>query len=509
MDEGLKTLFYAHLTEMVFQAAQVNPSMKMFYRQNGSKQEVFEKLDFKGNLTLQSRLDRLFPDEFRVKDGLVSFTERSNHEKMVEKRAILRQQRLETHILAAQKAVQIHFENHRPPTRRDQMKLRPLVRKSRGTDCPTCGVQMLPRNGIHGFTVEHIVPVRYGGKNAYDGEFPQCVGMCYLCNQTRNNIVLAIGREEIRGRTKITDQAIRFLITQVYGEIDEVDRQMAQLFSELHQLALSQKIAVEEYDLWGIGEWVEYQIPPEESSATLAAKVPVTEEDEVEPVYIELDKEQAIASLKRDLKKAIQLSNKNGKPYSAKKLERLFLKHGSLEQFKEKIEMMGEDIDVILFRLYPHQFILETKGTVRYIHALENEDRHFYDFSAEVAIPPLSKAPLEDVRMDAETVLAPHVPASMPVLFVRAGIASLPLSTEQTQMPLERIKEVLDDLRKEDGMDWEAYFESFNIEHSGSLADGISMLLTECGFKCLLKEDNQNLYFVFELPHGFEQHQTA
>jgi hypothetical protein len=121
----------------------------------------------------------------------------------------------------------------------------------------------------------------------------------------------------------------------------------------------------------------------------------------------------------------------------------------------------------------------------------------------------LSKAPLEDVRMDAETVLAPHVPVSMPVLFVRAGIASLPLSTEQTQMPLERIKEVLDDLRKEDGMDWEAYFESFNIEHSGSLADGISMLLTECGFKCLLKEDNQNLYFVFELPHGFEQHQTA
>ena len=81
MDEGLKKLFYAHLTEMVFQAAQVNPSLKVFYRQNGSKEEVFKKLDFKGQISLQKRLDRLFPDEFRVQAGLVSFTERSKHEK--------------------------------------------------------------------------------------------------------------------------------------------------------------------------------------------------------------------------------------------------------------------------------------------------------------------------------------------------------------------------------------------------------------------------------------------
>lgn len=509
MDESLKELFYAHLAEMVFGAAQVNPSLKAFYRQNGSKKEVFKKLDFKGQISLQKRLDRLFPDEFRVQSGLVSFTEHSKHEKMVEKRASLRQQRLEAHILAAQKAAQIHFENHWSPTKRDPIKLRPLVRKSRGKNCPTCGVEMLPRNGMHGFTVEHIVPVRYGGKNTYDGEFPQCVGMCYLCNQTRNNIVLAIGREEIRGRTKITDRAIRFLITQIYGEHDQVDSQMAQLFWEQYQLVSSQEIAVEEYDLWGIGEWVEYQIPPEENTTSPSANIPKTEEDEIEPVYLDLDKEQAIACLKRDLKKEIEVSNKNGKPYSVKRLERLFLKHGSPEQFREKVGMPKEDIDVILFRLYPHQFILETKGTVRYIHALEHESRHFYDFSAEVVIPPLTKTPGEEETVDTDTVHVAPKPVPMPVLFVRDALASLHLSNEQKEMPFERIKEILDGLRKEDGMDWDAYLDCFNIKLSGSLAEGINMLLAECGFKCLLKKDNQNLFFVFEPPHGFEEHQTA
>ncbi|MDA9828789.1 HNH endonuclease [Candidatus Poseidoniaceae archaeon] len=506
MDEGLKKLFYAHLTEMVFQAAQVNPSLKVFYRQNGSKEEVFKKLDFKGQISLQKKLDRLFPDEFRVQAGLVSFTERSKHEKMVEKRASLRQQRLEAHILATQKAAQIHFENHWPPTKRDQKKLRPLVRKSRGKNCPTCGVEMLPRNGIHGFTVEHIVPVRYGGKNTYDGEFPQCVGMCYLCNQTRNNIVLAIGREEIRGRTRMTDRAIRFLITQIYGERDQVDSQMAQLFSEQYQLVSSQEIAVEEYDLWGIGEWVEYQIPPEEKSTPHLTNIPDTEEDDVEPVYLDLNKEQTVACLKRDLKKAIEVSNKNGKPYSVKRLERLWLKHGSPEQFREKIGMQNEDIDVILFRLYPHQFILETKGTVRYIHALENEGRHFYDFSAEVAIPPLTKTLNEEELVVAETVHATPVPVPMPVLFVRDALAPLHLSDELNEVPFERIKEILDGLRKEDGMDWDTYLDFFNIVPSGSLAERINLLLAECGFKCHLKKDNQNLFFVFEPPHDFEQH---
>ena len=251
---------------------------------------------------------------------------------------------------------------------------------------------------------------------------------------------------------------------------------------------------------------MEYQIPPEENSTPHLTNIPDTEEDDVEPVYLDLNKEQAVACLKRDLKKAIEVSNKNGKPYSVKRLERLWLKHGSPEQFREKIGMQNEDIDVILFRLYPHQFILETKGTVRYIHALENEGRHFYDFSAEVAIPPLTKTLNEEELVVAETVHATPVPVPMPVLFVRDALAPLHLSDEQNEVPFERIKEILDGLRKEDGMDWDTYLDFFNIVPSGSLAERINLLLGECGFKCHLKKDNQNLFFVFEPPHDFEQH---
>ena len=46
---------------------------------------------------------------------------------------------------------------------------------------------------------------------------------------------------------------------------------------------------MEEYDLWGIGEWVEYQIPPEENSTPHLTNFPDTEEDDVEPVYLDLN----------------------------------------------------------------------------------------------------------------------------------------------------------------------------------------------------------------------------
>ena len=130
-----------------------------------------------------------------------------------------------------------------------------------------------------------------------------------------------------------------------------------------------------------------------------------------------------------------------------------------------------------LFRLYPHQFILETKGTVRYIHALENEGRHFYDFSAEVAIPPLTKTLNEEELVVAETVHATPVPVPMPVLFVRDALARCIFLTSRMKYHLKESKK----FSTVYGKRWDGLglpISTFStIVPSGSLAERINLLL--------------------------------
>lgn len=507
MDKELKIQLHAHLMEMVFQTSQVNPGMKNFYRKHGPKEQVWKRLEIQEGKKLQKKVDQLFPNEFRIEGGFVSLTDRSNHEKRVEEQATLREQRLEEHIRASQKSTLNHFQTHGSPTVRNPTKLAPLRRQSRGKECPTCGVKMESKQGLFGLTIEHIIPVRYGGKNTFDGEFPQCVGMCYLCNQTRNSIVNAIGLENIGNRTKISDRVIRFLITQVHRVDEVLDEQMSQMFWGHHQLASSQNIPVEDYDLFGDGdvnEYVEYQISPDEISTTQG--LPVSgdyHEEDSYPIYLELPKEQAIAYLKRDLNNAIADANKNGKLYRVERLERLFLKHGSFEEFQSKIGMLDKPIDAILFRLYPNQFITETKGTVQYIYALEQEKVHFYNFEADVKIPALEekeKEPLEGL----ESKRVEPEPVSLPVLFARESIMMLLNSSSNSRVPLESITDALDDLRKEDGENWNAYFAKFGVEEGRTTAEQTCQMLTECGFVCRLEEEQQRHFVLFELPHGFE-----
>ena len=509
MDEKLKIRFHAHLMEMVSEASQVNPGMKEFYRKHGPREKVWKSLEAQETKKLQKKLDKLFPNEFRVEAGLISLTERSIHEKKAEEQAALRRQRLETHILASQKSTLIHFENHGSPTVRNPTKLGPLKRQSRGKECPTCGVKMQSKNELFGLTIEHIIPVRYGGKNTYDGEFPQCVGMCYLCNQTRNHIVNAIGREEIGNRTKISDRVIRFLITQVHRVDEVLDDQMSEMFWGHHRLASSQNIPVEDYDLFGDGEgeeYVEYQITPNEISTIPAP--PLSEDgvqEDSEPIYLGLSKEQAIAYLKRDLNQAIGEANKSGKLYRSERLERLFLRHGSFEQFQQKIGMSGETIDAILYRLYPKQFIIETKGTVQFIYSLEQKEVHFYNFSADVVIPtPIENTPEEPEVKTPEVKTPESKPVSLPVLFARESMTALLNAYNHSRISLESITEALDDLRKEDGESWDAYLAKFGVKDGGTDAERIHMLLIECGFLCRLEREQQLHFIQFELPHSFE-----
>lgn len=507
MDKELKIQLHAHLMDMVFQTSQVNPGMKDFYRKYGPREDVWKRLEVQEGKKLQKKIDLLFPNEFRVEAGFISLTERSHHQKMAEERAVLRRQRLEKHILASQKATHIHFETHGSPTVRNPTLLSPLRRKSRGKKCPTCGVKMQSKNELFGLTIEHIIPVRYGGKNTFDGEFPQCVGMCYLCNQTRNHIVNAIGREEVGNRTKLSKRVIRFLITQVHRVDEVLDDQMNEMFWGRHKLASSQNIPVQDYDLFGDGEgkeYVEYQISPNEISATPAPFLSEgSVEEDCEPIYLELSKEQAIAYFKRDLNQAIGESNKKGRPYRTERLERLFHRHGSFEQFQQKIEMPDEAIDTILFRLYPNQFIIETKGTVQFIYALEQEDIHFYNFTADVTLP----APIEntqEVPEIHEIILPKPEPVALPVLFARESIFTLLDSNSHTRISLNSITEALDDLRREDGESWDAYFAKFGVKDCGTRVECIHLLLTECGFSCSLEKEQQRHFIQFELPHPFE-----
>ena len=153
MDKKLKIQFHAHLMEMVLEATQVNHGMKEFYRKHGTREKVWKSLETQETNKLQKKIDKLFPNEFRVEAGLISLTEHSIHEKKSEEQAALRRQRLEKHILASQKSTLIHFENHGSPTVRNPTKLWPLKRQSRGKECPTCGVKMQRKNELFVLTI--------------------------------------------------------------------------------------------------------------------------------------------------------------------------------------------------------------------------------------------------------------------------------------------------------------------------------------------------------------------
>ena len=495
MDEKLKSLYYEHLIKMVSKGTKINSGLRPFYIQHGSKEEVWKSLGINDSHSFQKKLDQLFPEEFRVEAGFLFFSEHSNHARNIQNQAILRRGRLEAHILAWQKISDVK-------NIRDKDKLRPLVEKSRGKRCPTCDVEMSSSKGLYGLTIEHIVPVSHGGDNSYDGEFPQCVGMCWLCNQIRNLVVLEIGREKIRGRFKITDRAIRFLITQVHGKGEELDDQMSRLFWEKHQFASLQNIPIEDYDIFGDGEYVEFKISQSEASTleTSAISDDSGNEDN-KPIYVELSKEEAIAKLREDLISGIENSIRNDKLYRIERLEKLFLKHGSIEQFKQKIGMENLSINAILIRLYPNQFIIERKGTVQFIYSLGEEDYHFYNFAADVEVPALIEKKHE-AQEDLGSNLPKPVP--LPVLFARESMTALLNAYNHSRISLESITEALDDLRKEDGESWDAYFAKFGVKDDGTDAERIHMLLTACGFLCRLEREQQLHFIQFELPHSFE-----
>ena len=82
--------------------------------------------------------------------------------------------------------------------------------KGIGCRCPTCDVPMRRRKyegDPNSSTVEHVVPLAIGGNNNPGGLFPNCIAMCYACNQARNKVFKEFGK---------TIGTVKFLIEQVY-----------------------------------------------------------------------------------------------------------------------------------------------------------------------------------------------------------------------------------------------------------------------------------------------------
>ena len=97
-----------------------------------------------------------------------------------------------------------------PRPKHDAEWYKAIRAKGIGRCCPTCDVRMRRRKyegDPNSSTVEHVVPLAIGGDNNPGGEFPNCIAMCFACNQARNQVVKAYGK---------TIGIVKFLIEQVY-----------------------------------------------------------------------------------------------------------------------------------------------------------------------------------------------------------------------------------------------------------------------------------------------------
>lgn len=97
----------------------------------------------------------------------------------------------------------------------DEPWYRDIRIKGYGKCCPTCNVAMTKSkhedwSAPNDATVEHIVPLQLGGDNKTGGTYPNCIAMCYACNQARNSVV------RLAKKTNRVVSAVKFLIEQVY-----------------------------------------------------------------------------------------------------------------------------------------------------------------------------------------------------------------------------------------------------------------------------------------------------
>lgn len=227
MSTPLRDKLYSHILGMVERKTKLTSGFTEFYKENGGKEEVLKQLNLSKSGSWKKKLKELFPGEFSVsKKGTISRVGQSgaaqpnvlakNDSKSTAKLVIkvdqVDESSLESHIQNWIKRVEGFSGKSKGRKGRKKISTDGV-----GKPCPTCNVQMVagPKNGKPFMsTIEHIIPLSMGGDNTYTGEFPQLTAMCFACNQARNKVVQATKKSDRK-------ELVRFLITQVYGRIDE------------------------------------------------------------------------------------------------------------------------------------------------------------------------------------------------------------------------------------------------------------------------------------------------
>lgn len=242
MGDALRDKLRNHILVMVERKTNLTAGFTEFYKQNGGKEKVLKQLKLSKSRSWKKKLGELFPGEFSVsKKGIISRVGQSgasqpsgltkNDSKPTAKLVIKVDHQVEGSLLESH--IQYWIKNvgnfsGKPKKRKGRKK---ISTDGVGKPCPTCNVQMVagPNRSPFRSTIEHIIPLSIGGDNTYTGEFPQLTAMCFACNQARNKVVQATKKSDRKG-------LVRFLITQVYGRVDDSLNAFMDLFKSQYKI---------------------------------------------------------------------------------------------------------------------------------------------------------------------------------------------------------------------------------------------------------------------------------
>jgi hypothetical protein len=438
---------------------------------------------------------------------------------------------LEQHILECQVNVAKFYLSN--ATQINRARLSALRHNEIGKPCPICGEKMSRRPGPSKLTIEHIVPVSCGGDNSYDGPFPQCVAMCELCNKSRNQVVLSIGSDGFGAEKRITPEAIRFLITQVYGKKEDLDQEMLKMFSQRNALVRSRheatvrEIITKQDDLeiqsltpppvvqsrqkwWNPRTWFGKRIPRDSQGSTSSSH-PQSKDIEKSPaIYLNLTKEETLVQFEKDLITAIADVNYEGDSFHSYSLVPLYSAYGGGQKLREKLGMQDEDIDTLLIHYFPTRFIVQNAGVNKIIHILEDIEEDIVDFEDDLLDFEMAEEDdrEEHVSEESEEEEQPPLQVSMKIVFLHEKIRALLRQnpTGESRISFTHILDAITQLRDDNGDDWDSFFESFDsfeIDSDGSIEENIEKLLSLSGFEIQRIQVDTVSYLEFSLPHDF------
>ena len=518
MNQSLKDQFHQHLKNMVSESKKVKIGLEEFYQLHGTKKEVFKELELKQTDNDQERLNQLFPNEFILQYGYLTFNkEHANR------------QALENHILQQQAVVRQFYLDRKYPENRENLSS--ILKKFDGKKCPTCDVIMgRKKEGNSKLTREHIVPLSCGGDNSTGGPFPQCIGMCHLCNQTRNMVVVTRGKKSYGTQDRLTNKAVRFLITQVYGSKDDLDSELSAFFQERYNLAIrAAKAKTARYPMHSTYQQSTHSTPIDDSLLRIyddddlenqakhsSGSVPQFDSSSSEfieaqnQINLNLKFGQSMVEFEHQLRMGIQKKNADGSMFSFEDLQILI---SSLDKNNGFIEVTGideQDYDVFLYLHFEEQFIVQSVENSKFIHLVEEED---LDASTEERITqPLHEVSLDAFESPESEILdsdsqrkAKKNRTSLKVQLFRKTIENLIPSETQCAVEIEQIQTALAWICDQDGLEWDDYMMQHGISKNDDRNLEMIALLQKNGFSCTLQMKKNKLYAEFTLPHPFTE----